>query len=315
MIIQTGNRTDIPAFYSDWFANRLREGFVLVRNPFNPISITRYELNPQVVDLIGFCSKNPAPMLRYMNLLEPYHQYWFVTITPYGKDLEPNVPDYPTVIQSFQKLSRKVGIPSIAWRYDPILLSEAWTIERHIDVFQSMAAALSGYTNICVISFIDLYKKVKRNFPEAKTVSTEDQIQLTKAFVAIGKQYGFTIKPCGESRTLEALGADCSGCMTVKTFETAIGQNLSVPPNPYNRKECACYLTGDIGQYNTCAHLCRYCYANAEEELVRHNLNDHDPQSPLLIGSVQPEDHIHPAKQESWIDPQMRLDNFLTPYK
>lgn len=123
MIIQTGMRTDIPAFYSDWFANRLQEGFVLVRNPYNPAFITKYRLDPSVVDLIGFCSKNPQPMLKYMDLLKSYGQYWFVTITPYGKDIEPNVPEKSRVLETFRELSRIVGINSIAWRYDPIILT------------------------------------------------------------------------------------------------------------------------------------------------------------------------------------------------
>ena len=135
-----------------------------------------------------------------------------------------------------------------------------------------------------------------------------DQKILTTAFVDIGKKYGLTIKPCGESKSLESLGADCSGCMTVRTFETAIGQNLEVPRNPYNRKECACYLTGDIGAYNTCGHLCRYCYANADKDIVLRNMKMHDPRSPYLIGREMPGDVIHQAKQVSWIDPQMRLD-------
>ena len=120
------------------------------------------------------------------------------------------------------------------------------------------------------------------------------------------------IKPCGESRSLEETGADCSGCMTVRTFETAIGQNLKVPPNPNNRKECACYLTGDIGAYNTCGHLCRYCYANADKDIVLRNMKMHDPESPFLIGNALPEDEIHQAKQKSWVDPQMRIDQFFS---
>lgn len=308
MIIQTGMRTDIPAFYSDWFANRIREGFVLVRNPYNFQSVTRYALIPDVVDLIGFCSKNPAPMLRFMDLLEPYGQYWFVTITPYGKDIEPNVPNKNFVIDTFCHLSEIVGRSSMGWRYDPILVDGAWTVERHIKAFSSIAKRLSGYTNTAVISFIDLYEKVKRNFPEAHTVSHSDQRTLTSAFVQIGKEYGLTIKPCGENKSLEELGADCSGCMTVKTFETALGLNLIPPPNPNNRKECACYLTADIGAYNTCRHLCRYCYANADKDTVLQNIKAHDPLSPFLIGHALPGDIVHQAKQISWIDPQLRLD-------
>ena len=103
MIINTGMRTDIPAFYTPWFLNRLREGFVLVRNPYRPEQVTRYRLSPEVVDLIGFCTKNPAPMLDYMESLEPYGQYWFVTITPYGRDVEPGVPPVDQVLESREK--------------------------------------------------------------------------------------------------------------------------------------------------------------------------------------------------------------------
>ena len=289
MIIQTGNRTDIPAFYTQWFNNRLREGFVLARNPFNPVSVTRYRLDPSVVDLIVFCTKNPGPMLRQgdWDLLNKYHQYWFVTITPYGKDIEPNVPEKAAVMESFRSLSRIVGADCMCWRYDPILIDNTWTAERHIREFSAMCQKLEGSTHTCVISFIDLYEKVRRNYPEAKTVPFETQMS-------------------------SITGADCSGCMTQETFESAIGQNINLPPNPNNRKECSCYITNDIGQYNTCGHLCRYCYANADAGTVRRNMRMHDPKSPLLVGFPRgfprPEDRIRDARQESWIDPQMRLD-------
>ncbi len=307
MIIQTGNRTDIPAFYAEWFANRLQEGCVLVRNPFNPISVTRYRLHPDVVDLLVFCSKNPAPMQKYADLLKPYHRYWFVTITPYGKDIEPNVPDKNDVMETFRNLSSIVGPDNVCWRYDPIFIDERWTIERHIESFGAMCQILAGSVNTVVISFIDLYEKVKRNFPEARTVPMSVQLRLTEAFVKIGRECGMIIKPCGESRELASVGADCSGCMTQAVFEAAIGENLILPHNPVNRKECACYITGDIGAYNTCGHFCRYCYANADRTAVKAAMKQHDPKSPLLIGHVSETDIIHEAKQVSWIDPQMRL--------
>ena len=310
MIIQTGNRTDIPAFYTQWFTNRLREGFVLARNPFNPVSVTRYRLDPSVVDLIVFCTKNPGPLLRHgdWDLLNKYHQYWFVTITPYEKNIEPNVPEKTEVMESFRSLSRIVGADCMCWRYDPILIDKAWTVERHIREFSAMCRILEGSTHTCVISFIDLYEKVRRNFPQARTVPFETQMDLTASLVKIAARHGMIIKPCGEDRRLAITGADCSGCMTQKTFEMAIGQNMNLPPNPNNRKECACYITNDIGQYNTCGHLCRYCYANADAGTVRRNMKMHDPESPLLVGLPRPEDRIHDARQESWIDPQMRLD-------
>ena len=229
MIINTGQRTDIPAFYSRWFMNRLRAGYILVRNPYNPQSVTRYTLSPNIVDVIGFCTKNPAPMLPHLQELKPYGQYWFVTITPYGKEIEPHVPDKDQVIASFQKLSEVMGIHSIGWRYDPIFLTERYSLAFHLEAFEKMTAALCGYTHTAVISFIDLYEKTRRNFPEAQSVSAKDRITLGKAFAEIGRKYGMTIRACAEGNDLAPYGIDCSGCMTIPVYEKAIGCNLKVP--------------------------------------------------------------------------------------
>lgn len=299
MILQTGFRTDIPGFYSTWFANRLRAGFVLVRNPYDPQSVTRYAINPDVVDLIGFCTKNPAPMLPRMELLRPYGQYWFVTITPYGPEIEPHVPPKAQVLQDFITLSKIVGPDCIAWRYDPIFLSDTYTAARHIAEFEQLAAVLSGYTRTCVISFIDLYEKVRRNFPQVKSVPHTERETLGKAFVEIGRKYGMMIRPCAEGTALARYGADCSGCMTQRTFEAALHRPLRLPPQKPARKECACCLTADIGAYNTCGHGCLYCYANASRVTVAQNMRMHDPASPFLVGHSQPGDVIHEAKQES----------------
>ncbi|MDO5477122.1 MAG: DUF1848 domain-containing protein [Eubacteriales bacterium] len=313
MIIQTGNRTDIPAFYAEWFANRLREGSVMARNPFHPTAVTRYRLDPSVVDLIIFCTKNPEPALEHRDLfrneklLMNYYQYWFVTITPYGREIEPNVPDKSAVMDSFCRLAQIVSAENMCWRYDPILIDKNWTVDRHIEAFSAMCQVLDGSTRTCVISFIDLYEKVWKNYPEARTVPLETQLSLTESLVKIAGCHGMTVKPCGESPRLASVGADCSGCLTQATFEQAIGENLLLPPNPKNRKECSCYLANDIGQYNTCGHLCRYCYANVDPVTVRRNMSLHDPSSPLLTGWPRPEDRIHDAKQVSWVDPQMRL--------
>ena len=307
MIINTGQRTDIPAFYAEWFANRLREGVVCVRNPFNRRQVSRYRLDPKVVDVIGFCTKNPAPMFPYMDLLFNYGQYWFVTITPYGKDIEPNVPDKHKLLDDFRRLSQIVGVQSIGWRYDPIFITDRYSIEYHLNAFAQIAEALSGYTKTVVISFIDLYEKVKRNFPEVKAVSTEDQLYLGKEMIKIARKYGMTVKPCAEGDTLAKFGADCSGCMTISTYETAIGNKLSVPNRKPNRTECACYIACDIGAYDTCMHLCRYCYANNNPKIVETNRKLHDPNSPFLIGNYEDGDIIHDVPQKSWIDRQMSL--------
>jgi hypothetical protein len=293
-------RTDIPAFYSEWFINRIKAGFVLVRNPYNPIQVTRYSLSPDVVDLISFCTKNPSPMLDKMDHLAPYGQYWFVTITPYGKDIEPNVPDKQKVMEDFKRLSDRVGVDS------------QHSVQWHIGKFEEMAKNLSGYTKTCVISFIDIYKKVEKNFPQARAVSHQDKMTIGKAFIEIAGNYGMTIRPCAEGTSLAPYGADCSGCMTVKTYETALHSNLAVPKRGKNQRngECACLLGTDIGAYDTCGHLCRYCYANTDPDLVKENMRKHDPKSPFLLGNLNPEDIIHEADQRSWIDRQMRLDIF-----
>ena len=183
MILHTGLRTDIPAFYPEWLANRIKEGFALVRNPINPNQITKYRISPDVVDVISFCTKNPAPFFPYMDLLNEYAQCWFVTITPYGKDIEPHVPDKERVMESFCRLSERVGRNAVIWRYDPIFVLDKYTVEFHLEAFEHMAKTLSGYTDTCIISFIDLYKKVKRNFPEVGEVSAEDRILLAKEMV------------------------------------------------------------------------------------------------------------------------------------
>ena len=307
MIINTGQRTDIPAFYSPWFINRLKAGFVMVRTPYNPKSVTRYRLSPDVVDLIGFCTKNPAPMLPYMDLLEPFGQWWYVTITPYGKDIEPNVPDKLDVLESFRQLSKIVGADRIGWRYDPVLINSTWPVERHIKAFEYMAQALAGYTHTAVISFIDLYEKTRRNFPEAEPVSPAHRLTFGKAAVDIGNRYGMTIRPCAEGTELAQFGADCSGCMTIAMYENALGKSLAVPRFAPAREGCACYLGSDIGAYNTCGHLCKYCYANYDAATVRQNMRLHDPESPLLIGHLLPDDEVRDAKQESWIDQTLTL--------
>lgn len=309
MIIQTGMRTDIPAFYSKWFLNRIKEGYVCVRNPYNPKQVTKYSLSPEVVDLIAFCTKNPLPMLPFLDKLKPYGQYWFVTITPYGRDIEPNVPDKETVMEGFKELSDVVGADSMGWRYDPIFIDKKHSVEWHISEFEKMAAILAGYTKTCVISFIDIYKKVERNFPEAKSVRAEDMAMLVKAFVKIASKYGMVLKPCAEREDLAKYGADCSGCMTVHTFETALHSRLEVPKRKKNQRngECACLLGTDIGAYDTCGHLCKYCYANVNSALVKENMRKHNPASPFLIGGYMPGDIVREAIQKSWIDRQIRL--------
>lgn len=199
MILNTGSRTDIPGYFCDWFYNRIAAGTVMTRNPFNLNLITEYKLDPEVIDVLCFCTKNPTPMLSRINLLDDFNQFWFITITPYGKDIEPGVPDKHKIIESVKILSNRLGVSKIAWRFDPIFISSKYTVDYHIHAFETIAKELSGYTTQCTISFIDLYEKTKRNFPQAREVTAEQQVYITKQFVSIGSKYNIKIYTCSES--------------------------------------------------------------------------------------------------------------------
>lgn len=278
-----------------------------MRNPYNPSAVTKYDINTDAVDLIAFCTKNPAPMLKYMDVLKPYGQYWFVTITPYGKEIEPNVPDKRQVLEDFKTLSKFVGVDSIGWRYDPIFINDKYSIDFHIETFEQMARELSGYTKTCIISFIDLYKKVIKNFPQACMVEKEKRLKIGKAFAEIGRQYDITIKACAEGDELAPFGIDCNGCLTQEVYETALRTKLNMPRIKGQRKECACFFGNDIGAYDTCRHFCKYCYANTDYKAVLSNSKLHNPDSPFLIGTHQAGDIMNYAVQESWVDNQLTL--------
>lgn len=308
MIINTGSRTDIPAYFSEWFYNRIKEGFVLVRNPYYPEQVTKFRLSPEVVDIICFCTKNPEPMLGRLSELDIFSQFWFVTITPYGKEIEPGVPEKERVLDAFCRLAEKNGKRATGWRYDPIFLTDKYTLSFHIDSFEKMARRLSGYTESCVVSFIDLYEKTKRNFPGVAEVRRTEREILVKEFVSIGEQYGIKICLCCEDKALERFGADASGCMTRTVLERAAGFALDVPKGKAAaREQCECLLGSDIGVYNTCGHGCIYCYANYDMRTVAANRRCHNVHSPFLIGGYREGDKIKEAKQMSYRDGQLSL--------
>ena len=300
MIINTGCRTDIPAFYSKWFINRIREGYVLVRNPYYNTQVTKYSLNPKVVDCLVFGTKNPEPMIKYLDELDKYKQLWYITITPYGKDIEPRVPDKAKVIESFKKISEHVGINGVNWRYDPIFIGMGFDVKRHIESFNDMAKSLKGYVKNCTISFLDLYEKVKRNAPYIRPPEMDEQIEIVKCFVNIAKENGIILHGCCENSYLSNFGLDSKGCLRKEFIEESIKEKLNVPSIKNKRQNCNCLLGVDIGEYNTCPHMCIYCYANLDKKVVIENMKKHDSKSPLLIGNFKLDDELNMAKQKSY---------------
>lgn len=228
MIINTGMRTDIPAFYSKWLLNRIKEGFVYVRNPYYKHQVTKYSLSPNVVDCLAFCTKNPHPLIFHLSELDKYKQFWFITITP---NLRPPTP--------------------------------------------------------------------------------KEQIEIAKVFSKIGKKNNITIHACCEKEDLKDYGIDITGCMSQEIVEKAIQNKLHTPKNNSKRTECNCLMGNDIGAYNTCMHLCKYCYANANQGLVKENVKKHNPNSPFLIGELEEGDKITEAKQKSWIIGQNEQISFI----
>lgn len=303
MILSVSRRTDIPAFYSDWFFNRLTEGFVYVRNPMNIHQVSKIVLSPKVIDCIVFWSKNPRPMFSRLDELKDYMYYFQFTINPYDKGFETGVPKKEGIINTFKELSEKIGSKRVIWRYDPILLTDKMDIDYHLKYFEEIAKRLEGFTDKCVISFVDLYKKTQSNLKDtlAREPSIKEMVELAAKMYVIAKQYGITIQTCAEEIELESVGIKHGKCIDSALIEDLLGVKLIVSKDPNQRKECGCVQSIDIGEYNTCAHGCKYCYANFRESMVLRNRASHDPQSPLLIGQLGEMDKVTERKLFSFV--------------
>ncbi len=310
MLLFASGRTDIPAFYSEWLLKRLRAGFVDVRNPYSHQQVTRYALDPKLVDCLVFCTKNPAPILPRIEEIRElgFKSYFFVTLTPYGKEIEPNVPEKNAVLEAVRELAEKVGPQNVCWRYDPIFVSGEYPVSFHIKAFREYAQKLQGATSRCVISFIDLYEKTKKNFPSVREVSESDQIFIAQAFSKIARENDMTIESCAEKVDLSAYGVEKGACVSKQVIESAVGFRIKEGLHKQIlRNHCLCLPTRDIGAYNSCPHGCRYCYANYDKKSVDRNFAAHNPDSTFLIGGAEKGDILKEAKQESWRDFQMFL--------
>lgn len=286
MIISCSRRTDIPAFYSDWFFNRILEGYVLVRNPMNAKQLRNVSLLPPDVDCIVFWTKDPAPMLDRLHLLKDYNYYFLFTLTPYDKDIEPNLPPKTKIIDTFLRLSDKIGKKRIIWRYDPILLSTNINIDYHMDHFHDLARRLSGHTEKCIISFLDMYRHLQDK-SVGLSIRPPDEIEmrtLAEKIAAIANANNIKVETCAEEAELDDLGIEYGKCIDDRLISELIGTKLNIEKDKYQRELCRCVASVDIGEYNTCKHGCRYCYANVSQKKLEKNLSQHYSQSPLLIG-------------------------------
>lgn len=312
MIISASRRTDIPAFYSDWLFNRLKEEFVYVRNPMNIHQISKIVLSSDVVDCIVFWTKNPADMLTrhradLQNLQIPF--YFQFTVNSYNKLIEPNVPEKKLVFDTFAELSSLCGKERVIWRYDPIIITETLSADYHCKYFEYIAKKLAPYTNKCVMSFVDMYKKTQKNMSgiPCEALTFEGQIELSKRLLQIANTYGLELVTCAEQIDLTNIGIAHGKCVDPELIAHLCGGTVMLRKDKNQRPECGCVDSIDIGAYNTCLHGCKYCYANFSQNVVERQSKAHNPLSPLITGEVLPEDRIVVRDVKSVIDKQAFL--------
>ncbi|AVP65199.1 DUF1848 domain-containing protein [Clostridium sporogenes] len=302
MILSVSRRTDIPAFYSEWFFNRVKEGFALVRNPFNTKQISRINLSPKVIDCIVFWTKNPKKMIKRLDEIKEYNYYFQFTLNSYDKTLEKNLPKKKYLINTFIELSQKIGKDKVIWRYDPIILTDKFTKEYHYKWFEYLAKTLSPYTNKCIISFLDLYKKTEHNLKKINVLplNKDDMIGLADKFSKIASKYNLIIETCSEEIELSKVNINHGKCIDDTLISHIIGEKLYIDKDPNQRKICGCVKSIDIGAYNTCNHDCLYCYANFNREMVEKNMLKYSPKSPLLFGNLYGDEQIIDRKIKSY---------------
>lgn len=293
MIISASRRSDIPAFYSRWWMNRVRAGFVLVPHPFNTRQVRRIDLRPAAVDAIVFWTRHAAPLLPHLAELDDlgYAYYFQYTLTSYPRALEVHTPAMDQALTSFRALSTRIGPARVIWRYDPILLCNLLTVTDHLQQFARIAAALAGYTRQVVISFADLYGKAVRQLDKVPglayvdILTCPDQLAtLLDGICQIAARYDLAVSSCAEALDLDAWGIRHGRCIDADLLASACGRRVSAAKDPGQRPACGCARSVDIGQYDTCPHGCTYCYANRSQALAARHLAAHDPESPLLYG-------------------------------
>lgn len=299
MIISASRRTDIPRFHSDWMINRVREGFVDVRNPMFPSQVSRYSLSPDIVDGIVFWTKDPEPMLSKLGEFSAYSYYFQFSLTSYGRDVESGLRNKYDLIETFKKLADAIGPGRVMWRFDPILLNSKYSPDYQLRAFNTIASELYGSTKKVTISFIDEYRFGRRSIYESVStagVAADQQNYLAERMSAIAHENDMTIDTCAEAVDLERYGIQHARCVDSRVFESLDGCKLSRLKTRYEeltkdkaqRRECCCIDSIDIGWPNTCANGCKYCYATPNPERLAETMAMCNPASSLLCGHVDP---------------------------
>lgn len=293
MIISASRRTDIPAFYAEWFINRLRAGFCEVRNPYNPQQVSRISLTPAEVDVICFWTRNPRPLFPHLDeLSERGYQFYFqYTLLDYPRAMEHKTPPLPAAIATFQELSERIGPDKLIWRYDPIVFSNLTGEAFHLEKYAHIASQLSGYTTRSVISVLVPYRKTQRRMEalesEGYAVAQPGRDDFAygatiEGLARLAQENGLEMQSCADELDLRRYGVRPGKCIDDEFIYRAFGLRLDDKKDPGQRKACGCVVSKDIGAYNTCLFGCQYCYATNSFESSGQRYKEHDPTAPYL---------------------------------
>ena len=306
MILSIDFRTDIPAFYSDWILNRFKEGYLMFRNPAAPTTVHKVILDKEHIEGIIWCSKDYRPIIpRLHEITDKFPSIFHYTVTSYGGDIESGLKCGAD--NGVEQLSEIYGKERVIWRYDPIFLTDLYTKMWHITSFKFLAYRFSNSVDRVVINFISLYDKVKRHMPQLKLMSNEDKIELIQEFLKYCNEYGLKLQTCGNGLQFKDLkGVEVTGCLDEHALNL-----MSIYPKQNKKASqwgCLCYPNTSIGEYNTCLHKCKYCYASSDFDKCDLNYKLHDPNSPLLIGHLNPNDHVIEMKPKLLNTGQLKLE-------
>lgn len=307
MIVSASRRTDIPCYYSKWFINRLKAGFVITRNTRNNAQISRLPLNPELVDCLVFWTKDAKNILSHLKLMDEmgYKYYFQFTLTPYDRTIEQGLRDKLIIEETFIELSRQIGKERVLWRYDPIVLNDSLTIDYHKLQFERLCQKLAPFTKNVTISFVETYRKLKTPF--IREIIHEEKAELAGFIGETAKAYGLIPKACCEKTDLTPYGIQKSSCIDKAVLEKVCGCSLDISPDKNQRYGCGCMESIDIGAYNTCPNGCVYCYANDSPVTTLRRYKSHNPNSEILIGSIAEGEKITDRKGKSNKQQQIRL--------
>lgn len=320
VIISASRSTDIPAFYSDWFLHRLKKGYSAWTNPFNGV---KSYVSYKHVRLIVFWSKNPEPLLDPSGILDyltehGINAYIQFTLNDYvSEGIERGVPPLDKRIDTFKRLVDRLGFGKVIWRFDPLILTDSIDVDALLEKCSNIGEQLKGYTEKLVFSFADIsdYRKVKSNLLAGgiryREFSETDMLTFSCGLQRLNKEWGLTLATCGERIDLDRFGIVHNKCvdddLMIKYFsddeilmrhlgveiesDLFTGERVVIKSKKSNKDKgqrlyCGCIASKDIGQYNTCIHMCEYCYANSSKELARKNYMAHrdNPLSETITG-------------------------------